>query len=104
MKIADVHVVGTTFRNPALLEELRTLGPAVAPILSVEPEPENPFDSNALKVTFAGEHLGYVAREQARLVQDLLRRRGLQGVVVSSLRLVGLQHATPGIYLELRTF
>lgn len=64
---ADVMVVGMHFRQEvnakAIVESF------VPPVeLQLEREPENPYDSMAIKVFYNGAHIGYIERGQAAFI------------------------------------
>jgi hypothetical protein len=61
------HVAGATHRLEALASDDAAPGRA----LTLRPEPENPYDPNAVAVLLAsGEAVGYVPRERAPSVRD----------------------------------
>jgi hypothetical protein len=49
----------------------------------LEPEPENPHDPSAVRVSIDGQAVGYLARELAADLQPALRALGARGVAVS---------------------
>jgi hypothetical protein len=53
-------LAGASFRPAEAKDILRGL--SVGDFLDLEAEPDNRFDSNAVKLLYAGEHLGYVAK------------------------------------------
>lgn len=55
-------VVGVTFRPPEAKEIVKSLTPSDGEKLSLEAEPTNEYDSNAVKVMCEGMHIGYLAR------------------------------------------
>lgn len=71
--VANFAVKGLFFRSPEDQEAARTL--QVGDSLNMEPEPDNPKDPNAIKVTMMdGHHIGYVDRSSAKYVNDNLSR------------------------------
>lgn len=44
------------------------------------PEPKNPHDKNAIKVMIAGEHVGYISRDENVHVGSLLQSKRITGV------------------------
>ncbi len=61
----NVLVVGMHFR-PRGKEIAANLLPPVA--FELEREPDNQYDSFAIKVMYAGEHIGYIERGQAAFI------------------------------------
>lgn len=61
-------IVGTTFSGTQ--DDLRTL--VAGTPLEVHPEPDNPFDSNAVGIRHNGKHLGHLPRATAKMVTELL--------------------------------
>jgi hypothetical protein len=57
------QAVGFRHRNKTRLDVLE------AKILTLEPEPDNKADANAIKLMGDGIHLGYVAREYCRFLR-----------------------------------
>lgn len=54
------------------------------------PEPSNPYDPNAIRVTIDGVLVGYLSRKNAELVSEYLNGLAAQGTLVScSARVVG---------------
>jgi hypothetical protein len=60
-----VNLVGVTFRPAEAKEIVKRLNPDDGYQLSLEAEPNNPYDSNAVKVIHnpTGMHIGYLAKE-----------------------------------------
>lgn len=58
-------LVGVTFRGAEAKEIVKHLTREDGSKLSLEAEPTNEYDSNAVKVIFdpTGDHIGYIARE-----------------------------------------
>lgn len=57
MQILHCAIAGIPHRKPTTL-------PAVGTILTIVPEPSNPFDSFALKVMYGDSHLGYIPKSE----------------------------------------
>lgn len=57
-------------RRPKLDEEIVHDGLLAALV----PEPSNPYDRNAVKVVISGQHVGYLEKEVAVVVQPIMRR------------------------------
>jgi len=66
----NVAVVGMHFRGANAVEIASSLQPSNTLVL--EPEPENAYDGNALKVLYEGHHIGYIERGQAAWITPLL--------------------------------
>jgi len=69
------HVVGTSYRQPALakIAGKKKKEPADHEVVAaIVPEPENEHDSNAVAVQVDGELVGYLSRGDAKKVQPLL--------------------------------
>ena len=60
-----VNLVGVTFRPPEAKEIVKNLSRDDGKLLSLEAEPDNEYDNNAVKVIHdpTGVHIGYLARE-----------------------------------------
>lgn len=86
MNVVSFKVAGVTFEGRQERIALLDVGDPVRLI----PEPENPYDSNALAVhvAYAGVvlHVGYMPREEAAQVAPILDGESVQGLVA---RLVG---------------
>lgn len=61
-------IVGTKFRPKSAQEIAHNLRPGDE--VQLVPEPENPYDENAIKVLAEGEHIGYVRAATAKLMID----------------------------------
>lgn len=57
-------------RKPKLDEEIVSDGLLAALV----PEPSNPYDRNAVKVVVEGQHVGYLEKEVAVVIQPIMRR------------------------------
>lgn len=70
------NLVGVTFRGSDAKEIVKHLTPEDGHLLSLEPEPDNDYDSNAVRVVHnpTGTHLGYLARENNYEVFKALER------------------------------
>jgi hypothetical protein len=66
--------------------------------VSIVPEPDNPYDSNALAVRVAGEHIGYVPRMLAEQLAPQIRGFA-EGRIVE---LTGLKAKFRGIVIEIQ--
>lgn len=61
----------------------------------LRPEPDNAFDPNAIAIYVEGDRIGYVPRQQAPALLDLLRR----GDIASNVERINGQPERPLIYL-----
>lgn len=62
----DVFVVGMHFRERAGVPAKSIVANFVPPVeLTLEREPTNQFDSFAVKVLYAGQHIGYIEASSA---------------------------------------
>lgn len=79
-----VRIVGMHFRGAEAKEYASALQPGDT--LSLEREPENEYDQNAIKVmTPGGMHLGYIERTQAAWISGWLDQGETFTVTVSHL-------------------
>ena len=62
----EVRVVGMHFRGDYAKAAVENMEPPLE--LELEREPENAFDSMAIKVNYNGQHIGYVERGQAAFI------------------------------------
>lgn len=96
-----VNLVGVTFRGGEARDIVKSLTPADGDKLSLEAEPENPYDSNAVKVIHdpTGTHIGYLARENNWEISD-----GLQNGAEFDIEIVGFENTLkPTLLITLRT-
>ena len=47
---------------------------------TLRPEPDNPYDPNAIAIYGGGHHFGYVPQKWNRKVWQLIRRYGLENI------------------------
>jgi len=66
----NVACVGMHFRGAQAQEIVALLDETS--VLSLEREPENPYDAYAIKVIFSDIHIGYIERGQAAWISPLL--------------------------------
>ncbi len=67
--IGRFHVAGFQYhRGPALITAMRRGDP-----LRLVAEPRNPYDGNAVRIEYGGEHIGYVPRRENQGISGLLR-------------------------------
>lgn len=72
-------LVGVSFRGSEARDIVKSLTTDSGHMLSLEAEPDNPYDDHAVKVLYihpetddAGVHIGYLARENNRQVHEAL--------------------------------
>lgn len=63
MKLLRTHIAGIPHRKPASL-------PNVGDIVTLVPEPQNPYDANAIKVLHGDVHLGYIPKTETATVRQ----------------------------------
>jgi hypothetical protein len=54
-------LAGAQFRPAEAKEALRTAG--IGDVVSLEPDPENEYDPQAVKVIFNGHHIGFIPKQ-----------------------------------------
>jgi len=65
----NVAVVGMHFRERDGVPAKAIVSNFLPPVdLEIEREPENPFDSFAIKVLYDGQHIGYIEASQAMYI------------------------------------
>jgi len=68
--LPDFAVRGITFDNrQQIIAELEE-----NMLLELSPEPENPYDPNAVAILFEGEKIGYIPREYSAYISSLLQQ------------------------------
>ena len=65
----DFTVVGMKFRGYKPADIVSTYS---ASIITLEPEPTNPYDAKAIKVLVEGKHMGYVTKDDCARVQEYM--------------------------------
>jgi hypothetical protein len=72
-----VNLVGVTFRGQEAKEIVKRLTPDDGDKLSLEPDPENEYDSNAVRVIHkpTGTFIGFIARENNYEIFKALERK-----------------------------
>lgn len=78
---SDIKVVGVTFRPgypDNLLQLAKRIDETGAPSIAatLEREPENEHDANAIKVNVGDQHIGYIPREVAEQFAPLMDKEG----------------------------
>lgn len=64
------HLVGSNFRPAECREIVKTLEEGT--VLTLERDPDNQYDSNAVKVTLDGNHLGFIPKsDNADLANEM---------------------------------
>ena len=70
-------IAGSSYSDKAVLDRLN-----VGTYFSIEAEPDNPYDKNAVKFVFNGEKIGYAAKSDQLIFLSSLRARiGVYGVI-----------------------
>jgi len=65
----NVAVVGMHFREKEGVSAKAIVSNFIPPVdLDIKREPENPFDSFAIKVIYEGQHIGYIEARQAMFI------------------------------------
>lgn len=96
MEIIQSPLMGVTFRPKGTKDSVRALN--IGEHLLLEAEPENPYDSNAVKVlTEDGEFIGYLARESNMETAEHLANGGEVRVTILSF----LSDIKPHLQIEL---
>lgn len=106
-----VQAVGESFYQPALLRHCGARrGDAVHATCraTLVPEPDNPYDSNAVAVQISGDLVGHLAREEAQRWQLVVRTLADRGYVAACDAMIagrGHQGETDnlGVFLHLPT-
>jgi hypothetical protein len=86
-KFPNVMVVGMHFRGAQAVAAVANMVPPLA--ITLEPEPENPYDQNAIKAIYQDFHLGYLERGQAAFIAQWLSDGYTAECVVQSLQQKG---------------
>jgi len=63
-------LAGASFRPAEAKAALRTA--AIGDVVSLEPDPENEYDAFAVKVIFAGHHIGFIPRSDNTVIAEAL--------------------------------
>lgn len=63
-------LAGASFRPAEAKDILRELQPGDC--VTLEPEPENPYDDHAIQVLYDDVHLGFIPKTDNRAIFDLL--------------------------------
>lgn len=82
----DHDIVGESHYQPALEDLARLRRQADGPRrfkAVLRPEPDNPYDDNAVQVEIGQRHVGYLAREDAADWCDMLARADMTGKAVT---------------------
>jgi len=69
------NVVGVTFRKTDLRQLIEMEVPEKNMAVSLVPEPDNPFDANAIKVVVNNLHVGFVPKEYQEHINELLAEK-----------------------------
>lgn len=66
-------LVGVSFRGKDARTIVQSMSPGPADFLSLEAEPDNPYDDHAVKVIYNGDfHIGYIAKENNMQIFEAL--------------------------------
>lgn len=92
--LVELHIVGESYRQDALAAvsgPKGTVGKEMPVEVTLRCEPTNQYDEHAIRVEVTGQHVGYVARDQAALLCKPLTAasRGVieaQGLIVGGWR------------------
>lgn len=79
-KKMTIGVVGMYYRTNFAKEIIPTL--SVKDKISLKKEPQNEYDSFAVKVMYARTHLGYVPAKLSKDVTDLIDRKKIQKILI----------------------
>lgn len=63
--------------------------------ISFEPEPENKFDPNAIKIMVDGVHVAYVSKEDTNKIKKFINMEGVVNIVESYAQSVSMQYMVP---------
>lgn len=96
MLVQDSPLAGSQFHALNSVWEQIQVGDG----LSLEREPENPHDSNAIRVLWQGHHLGYVPRKENRMLAAAMDAK--ESVDARVTRLVA--HRNPWLRLRFAVF
>ena len=100
--VQDLSVVGVTFRDgyPGNLLRLDSrIGEDISHgTATLEREPTNPYDPNAVKVVVGGEHIGYVPKEKAVALSAALLE-GVKYVAFVKVQISPEHKDRPGVVL-----
>lgn len=67
----NAQMVGANFRPAKAREIVKNLFIGETD-LTLEPEPDNPYDDHAVKVMYQGEHIGYIERSNNSALHEAL--------------------------------
>jgi len=98
-----VDIVGESFYGKAIREVLALVGPGVQMWASLIPDPENPYDPNAVKVVIAGRHVGHLDRDVAIVFLPVARRIRELGCEAQCSAVIGGGGGRPSVALDLGT-
>jgi hypothetical protein len=84
-----VEVVGESFYREALERVAAGAGPSRVVSAGLRPEPENPYDRNAVRVEIEGELVGHIPRDLAAMISDPVAELAKGGPVFAKAELRG---------------
>lgn len=80
----EVEIVGMHFRGEEAKAAVANMMPPLK--LRLEREPENPYDSFAIKAFYGDQHIGYVERRQAMFISPWIDQGWTATCTVEDLR------------------
>jgi hypothetical protein len=98
-----VDIVGESFYGKAIREVIAMTGKGADLWASLIPEPENPYDPNAVKVVIQGKHVGHLSREVATVFLPVARRIHELGCDAQCAAVIGGGGGVNSVALDLGT-
>lgn len=81
-RTTNLKVTGTYYYNGVRLYKAGLLTPDQK--VELKPDPENPYDGNAVSVRYKGDMIGHLTREMAAIYQPLIMQGSLKDSVIST--------------------
>lgn len=97
-----VDVVGESFYRKAIRQAAKSVGEGEDVWASLVPDPNNPYDPNAVKVVIAGKHVGHLSRDVAIIFGPVARRITELGCDAQCMAMI-TGGAMSGVVLDLGT-
>jgi len=91
VELLELHIVGESHRQDTLAAisgPRRSEGKKMTVGVTLRCEPTNAYDAHAIRVEVMGQHVAYVARDQAALIADAMKAR-CRGVIEAPGLIVG---------------
>lgn len=63
--------------------------------IEFEPEPDNKFDPNAIKIMVERKHVAYVSKEDTNKIKNFINTNGEVQIVETFAQSVAMQYVTP---------